>query len=239
MKTNLLVLSAAILGAAAIAYGQAAAAAPPAAPAPSAGPTPTKVAIINITGAILGTKDGQVAASALQARFAPRQQELQKKQAQIAALREQLSKGSATMSQEAKDRLMREIDTDTKALNRDTEDAQADLEQEQGKVQQDLGGKVMAIIDQYASKNGFAVVLDVSSPQTPVMWAASAVDITPEIVKLYDQAHPSTGAAAPAPARTTSAAPARPAAAPASAPARPAAAPASAPAAAPPAPPKK
>ncbi len=220
MKTNLLVLSAAILGAAAIAYGQAAAAAPPAAPAPSAGPTPTKVAIINITGAILGTKDGQVAASALQARFAPRQQELQKKQAQIAALREQLSKGSATMSQEAKDRLMREIDTDTKALNRDTEDAQADLDQEQGKVQQDLGGKVMAIIDQFATRNGFAVVLDVSNPQTPVLWAASAVDITPEIVKLYDQAHPNS--AAPSTAARPAAAPARPIGAPAAAPPAPA-----------------
>ena len=213
MKTNLLVLSAAILGAAAIAYGQAAAAAPPAAPAPSAGPMPTKVAIINITGAILGTKDGQVAASALQARFAPRQQELQKKQTEIAALREQLSKGSATMSQEAKDRLMRDIDTSTKALNRDTEDAQADLDQEQGKVQQDLGGKVMAIIDQFATRNGFAVVLDVSNPQTPVLWAASAVDITPEIVKLYDQAHPNS--AAPATAARPAAAPARPAGAPA------------------------
>jgi outer membrane protein len=220
LKTNLLVLSAAILGAAAIAYGQAAAAAPPAAPAPSAGPTPTKVAIINITGAILGTKDGQVAASALQARFAPRQQELQKKQAQIAALREQLSKGSATMSQEAKDRLMREIDTDTKALNRDTEDAQADLDQEQGKVQQDLGGKVMAIIDQFATRNGFAVVLDVSNPQTPVLWAASAVDITPEIVKLYDQAHPNS--AAPSTAARPAAAPARPIGAPAAAPPAPA-----------------
>jgi outer membrane protein len=83
----------------------------------------------------------------------------------------------------------------------------------------------MAIIDQYASRNGFAVVLDVSSPQTPVMWAAAAVDITPEIVKLYDQAHPAA-APAGAPAKTTSAAPARPAAAPAGAPA--AAAPAAA-----------
>ena len=120
------------------------------------------------------------------------------------------------MSQEAKDKLMRDIDTGTKALNRENEDAQADLDQEQGKVQQDLGGKIMAIIDQYALKNGYAVVLDVSNPQSPVLWAASAVEITGDIVKLYDQAHPST-AAAPA-----AAAPARPAAAPAS---RPAAAP--------------
>jgi outer membrane protein len=39
------------------------------------------------------------------------------------------------------------------------------------------------------------VVLDVSNPQTPVLWAASAVDITNDIVKLYDQAYPGTAAA--------------------------------------------
>jgi outer membrane protein len=110
---------------------------------------------------------------------------------------------------------MRDIDTNTKAMNRLSEDAQADLDQEQGKVQQELGGKIMAIIDQYAQKNGYAVVLDVSNPQTPVLWAAAAVEITPDIVRLYDQAHPPTaGAAAAAPAKST-AAPARPAAAPA------------------------
>jgi len=218
LKKNKFILSALAMGAA-LAYGQAAGAA--AAPAPAAGPAPTKIAIINITQAILGTKDGQVAATALQARFAPRQQELQKRQTEIAGLREQLAKGSATMSQEAKDKLMRDIDSGTKALNRENEDAQADLDQEQGKVQQDLGGKIMAIIDQYALKNGYAVVLDVSNPQSPVLWAASAVEITGDIVKLYDQAHPST-AAAPA-----AAAPARPATAPAAAPAaRPATAPA-------------
>ena len=35
----------------------------------------------------------------------------------------------------------------------------------------------------------------VSNPQTPVLWAASAIDITSDIVKLYDQANPGTGAA--------------------------------------------
>jgi outer membrane protein len=220
LKKNLFVFSILVMGTA-LAYGQATtpapapAAAAPAAAAPVAGPAPTKIAIINITGAILGTKDGQVAAGALQSRFAPRQQELQKKQSEIASLREQLSKGSATMSQDAKDKLMRDIDSGTKALNRDTEDAQADLDQEQGKLQQELGGKIMQIIDQYAAKNAIAVVLDVSNPQTPVLWAASAVDITSEIVKLYDQAHPSSATASAAPAKPAAGAPA---AAPAAAP---------------------
>ena len=83
---------------------------------------------------------------------------------------------------------------------------------------QELGGKMMAVLEKYATQNGFAVVLDVSNPQTPVLWAASAVDITNDIVKLYDQAYPGTAAAPAAkPAAQTPAA-RPPAAAPAQAP---------------------
>jgi outer membrane protein len=79
-------------------------------------------------------------------------------------------------------------------LQRDTEDAQADLDAEQGKIMQELGNKVMAVLEKFATANGYALVLDVSNPQTPVLWAASAIDITADIVKLYDQANPGTGA---------------------------------------------
>jgi outer membrane protein len=52
----------------------------------------------------------------------------------------------------------------------------------------------MAVLEKFATANGYALVLDVSNPQTPVLWAASAIDITSDIVKLYDQANPGTGA---------------------------------------------
>jgi outer membrane protein len=163
-----------------------------------------------VQNAILQTKDGQKAASELQGRFAPKKADLDKKQTDIAALQDTLRKGSATMSEDAKARLMRDIDANTKSLQRDTEDAQADLDQEQGKIMQDLGNKVMAVLEKYATGNGFALVLDVSNPQTPVLWASQTIDITSEIVKLYDQSNPGTGA--PSAAKPAAAAAPKPAA---------------------------
>src|SRR5271157_2566470 len=201
LKKNLVVLSALVLAVAALAQAQ--------------GQVPTKIAIIHVQNAILSTKDGQKAAADLQTQFNPRQQDLEKKQTELTALQEQLRKGSATMSDEAKTKLMRDIDATTTRVNRDTQDAQSDLDEAQGKVMQELGGKMMAVLEKYATQNAFAVVLDVSNPQTPVLWAASAVDITNDIVKLYDQAYPGA-AAAPAvpaakPAQTPAARPAAPA----------------------------
>ena len=186
MTKNLVVFPLLVLGVAALAQAQ--------------GQVPTKIAIINVQNAILQTKDGQKAAADLQTTFNPRQQELEKKRTELTALQDQLRKGSATMSDDAKTKLMRDIDATTTRVNRDRQDAQSDLDEAQGKVMQELGGKMMAILEKYATQNGYAVVLDVSNPQTPVLWAATAVEITNDIVKLYDQAYPGTAGAAAAPA---------------------------------------
>jgi outer membrane protein len=184
LTKNLLVFPAFALGFAALAHAQAA--------------TPTKVAIISVQQAILQTKDGQKASAALQAKFLPKRQELEKKGAAIQALQEQMKKGSATMSDDAKQKLAREIDSNQKSLQRDSEDFDADVQQEEGRIMQDLGQKIMDVIIKHATTNGFAMVLDVSNQQTPVLWADPSSDITAEIIKLYDAAHPAAGGTAPA-----------------------------------------
>jgi outer membrane protein len=156
------------------------------------------VGIIHIQNAIISTKDGQKAAAELNTRFQPKKAEVEKKQSSIAQLQDQLRKGSNTMSEEAKDKLMREIDQNTKALNREVEDDQAELDQEQGKVYQELGQRIMTVIDKFAKDNGYALILDVSSQQTPVLYATNSIDITQDIIALYDKNAPAASAAAPA-----------------------------------------
>jgi outer membrane protein len=187
LTKNLLVFPALAVGFAALAHAQA---------------SPTKVAIISVQQAILQTKDGQKASADLQAKFLPKRQELEKKQASIQTLQDQMKKGSATMSEDAKAKLTRDIDANTKSLQRDSEDFDADVQQEEGKIMQDLGQKMMDVVIKYCTQNSYAMVLDVSNQQTPVLWADPSADITTEIIKLYDQAHPGAGgtAAAPAPA---------------------------------------
>jgi outer membrane protein len=166
----------------------------------SAQPAPTKVGIINIQQAIIATKDGQKAASELQARFEPKSKQLESMQGAIAGLQQELAKGSNTMAETRKTQLTRDIDQKTKELNRAREDAQAEFEMEQNKLLNDLGGKLMVVIDKYARDNGYAIILDVSSQQTPVLFAANGVDITKDIIELYDKNSPSALPPAPKPA---------------------------------------
>jgi len=173
---------------------------------------PTKIGIIHVQAAILQTKDGQKAAADVNAKFAPRQADLEKKKASIDAMEESLRKQSATMNDDARAKLTRDIDNGKKSLTRESEDAQSDLEQEEGKVFNELGSKLYAIVDKFAKDNGFAVIIDVSPQTQPVFWAADAVNITNEVVALYDKANPgggttSTTAPAPRPAAPAGVAP--------------------------------
>ena len=174
----------------------------------------TKVGIIHIQNAIISTRDGQKAAKELQDKFAPTRSRLEKKQAEIESDRAKLSQGSNAMSADQKEKLMRDIDQKTKSLNRDTEDAQAELDQEQGKIMQELGQRIMAVIDKYSKDKGFSLILDVSSQQTPVLFAANDIDITSDIVKLYDQNAPAPAGSSPPSASRVAPAPPKPVATP-------------------------
>ncbi|MGH9665626.1 MAG: OmpH family outer membrane protein, partial [Bryobacteraceae bacterium] len=86
-------------------------------------------------------------------------------------------------------------------FNRDLQDARADADQDEQKVLNELGQRMMVVIDKYARDHGFSVILDVSNPQTPVLYASNSVDITKDIIDLYDKNSPgpvSSGTSSPA-----------------------------------------
>ncbi|HVP46797.1 MAG TPA: OmpH family outer membrane protein [Bryobacteraceae bacterium] len=160
--------------------------------------TAGKVGVINIQSAIISTNDGKKAASEIQTRFNPKKAEVDKRQNELNQLQDQLNRGRNTLSEDARQNLMREIDQKTKSLKYFTEDAQSELNQEEQKAMGELGGRIMAVIDKYAKDHGYALILDVSSPQTPVLYASNTIDITRDIIELYDKNAPAAPAVAPA-----------------------------------------
>jgi outer membrane protein len=204
LKKNLAVLPALVMGFAVLANSQTPA------PAPVAGPAPTKIGIISAAEAISATKEGQKAFEEFQKTVVqPKRDLLDKLQSTIQSDTDKLKKGAATLSPDAQKKLQSDIEANTKTLNRTNEDAQAEVEEQQGKIMQELGTKMMTVLSKFATDNGYAVILDVSSQQTPIMWAAAEVNITGEIVKLYDEKYP----VAATPATTTAKPPATPPAA--------------------------
>lgn len=169
---------------------------------------PAKVGVIQFENALISTKDGQKAAADLDAKFAPKRKAVEAKQTELQTMQTQFRNGANTMSEEARAKLQRDIEQKTKILQRDMDDAQAELEQDQQRILTDLASKMQVVIDKYATEHGYSLIIDVSSPQAPVRYASSSIDVTREIIELYDK---SAAAQAPAPAAAPAAKPAAPA----------------------------
>jgi outer membrane protein len=161
-----------------------------------------KVGVINIQAAIASTAEGKQAAAELQSQFAPRSTELQNLQKQIEELRSRLQTGQSTLSDEEKARLQREGDQLTRSFQRKQTEFQDDTNDAQQDVVNRIGRKLVDVLNKYSKENGYTVVLDDSSQQTPVIYAANQIDVTQDIIRLYDQSYPVKAAttAAPRPA---------------------------------------
>jgi outer membrane protein len=155
-----------------------------------------KIGLLNIQEAIAVTAEGKQALGEIDKKYQPRRAELQRLQQEIASLEDQLQRGSTTLSDEERLRLTREHDEKQKVSKRTQEDAQADFQTDNQEIGRRIGGKMVRVINDYATQNGYQIILDPAAAQVPVYFAAAGVDILDDIVKRYDAANPVAGAAA-------------------------------------------
>ncbi len=157
-----------------------------------------KVGVINIRGAIGNTAEGKQASAELQSQFAPRQTELENLNKQINDLRQRLAACEGKCSQDEIGRLTQQGQKATQKFDRLNNELQEDVNSAQGEVIDRIGRKMVDVLDRYARENGYSMVLDSSAQNTPILYASTQVDVTQDIVRLYDAAYPVKAGAAPA-----------------------------------------
>ncbi len=148
-----------------------------------------KIGVINVQAAMQRTAEGKKAAEELEARFGPRQQELQKLQEDMRALQDRLRSQERTLSDDARAQIVRDLEIKQKQGTRLQEDLQEDVQDAQSEAINRIGSKMQQVIDRYAREKALNVIFNVS-PGGPIIYATAAVDITEDIVKLYDQTYP-------------------------------------------------
>jgi outer membrane protein len=152
------------------------------------------VGVLDVRGAIVATAEGKQAQAELQSQFAPRQAELENIKKQIDDIQKRLEAGQRTLSDDEKARLARQADLLSRRGQRLQEELREELQAAEGEVIDRIGRKMREVLDRYARENGFTIIFDVSS-QAGIVYATNTIDITQDIVRLYDQAHPIRGAA--------------------------------------------
>jgi len=171
-----------------------------------------KVGVLNIRGAIGTTAEGKQAQAELQSQFAPRQGEIENMNKQITDLQQRLQAGQGKLSPDEENRLRQQGTRLAAQLERKQNEYQEDVNAALAEVQDRIGRKMVDVLDRYARESGYSVILDTSAQNTPILYAATQVDVTADIVRLYDQAYPlkSGAGAQPKPAAPKPAPPATP-----------------------------
>lgn len=188
------VFRSAALTAACLVGGAAFAQSAPAAGSPAAG----KVGVVDVRNAIISTAEGKQASAELQSQFASRQTELENLNKQINDLRTRLQACEGKCSQEEMGRLQRQGEFLTKQLDRKNNELQEDVNAAQAEVIDRIGRKMIDVLDRYSRENGFVVVFDSSAQNSPLLYKSASIDLTQEVVRLYDQAYPVKTGSTPA-----------------------------------------
>jgi outer membrane protein len=152
--------------------------------APPTAITPAKVAIINAQKAVSDTKEIQKAQAMLQAKYAPRQQQIQSLQNDLNTIQQQLNAQNLAPARESQ--LRQEGTEKQKQLQRLTEDLQSDVNDERQDILGRAGRQMSEVVRKIAEARGIDVVIDI----TNTIYYKPALDITPEATAEYDKAYP-------------------------------------------------
>lgn len=159
----------------------------------------SRVAVINMQTAILGSIEGKKAADTLKTKYDAKAAELEKKKKEIEDLTADLNRQEKNLSEDALAGKRKIIDTRQKELTRAGEDANNEFQQLQNEAINTIGNKILKVIQAYANEQNFSLVIDSSSPQGGVLYVSPTTDITTEIIRRFD-ALSAAGSAPKAPA---------------------------------------
>ena len=153
-----------------------------------------KVAIVNAQKAVADTQELKKAQADLAVKYRPRQQDLEKLQADLQQIESQLRAAGTTPQKQAE--LQAEGQAKQKTFQRLQEDLQGDFNEDRTDILNRAGQRMQEVIKKLAEEKGLDVVVDVSN----TLYFKPALEITPEATAAYDKAYPAPAAAA-APAK--------------------------------------
>jgi outer membrane protein len=161
----------------------------------------SNVVVVDFEGAVVGSAEGKRASEKFEATVKAKQNELGKKQQELDDQTKKLQNGARTLSDEAKSSLQRDIDRRTTELQRLNEDAQKELSLTRDELLRPIADRASAILNAMAAELNYTLVIDISNPETNVIWKNPKNDVTEELIKRIDASapkEPAKPAAAPA-----------------------------------------
>ncbi|MCB9590635.1 MAG: OmpH family outer membrane protein [Polyangiaceae bacterium] len=142
-----------------------------------------KIAVVDTQRAIMETEDGLRAQATLKKLFDKRQQELDKKQRDLQAEKEQIEKQRSVLSKAAYQKRAEKWQNDMMKLQQVFVEYNKELQKKEGQLMRPISRKAMSLIRRLAAANGFDMVLD----KQAVPYFRADLDLTDKLIQMYNE----------------------------------------------------
>lgn len=148
-----------------------------------------KIATVDFQKAVNAVKEGAAAQAKLKTMFDQKRGSIEQMEKKIQAMSDEYEKQSLILSDAAKKQKEGEIMAAQQAYQQTYMQSEQEMQAAYQGLMESLIGKMKVVAEQIGKEKGYTLVLEVS--QGAVVYAGpGAVDITDELVKRYDAAHP-------------------------------------------------
>ena len=143
-----------------------------------------KVAIVNAQKAMADSDELKKASAAVETKYKPRQDELNKLQADLQSIEQQLASGK--LNQQAAADLQLQGQRKQRDAQRISDDLQADFEKDRQEILGKASQKMQQIIAKLAEEKGVDIIIDASQ----TLYFKPTLDLTTDAVAAYNKAYP-------------------------------------------------
>jgi outer membrane protein len=149
---------------------------------------PVKIGFVDVERAVVSIDEGQARLKELQDWVKPRRDEINKLGSDVANLQSQIASERGIASDDAMADLNHRLVARQRELEDKQRDTKRDFDEKQQAVLKDLGDKLNTVIAKFADSNRYTAIFILK--QNDVAYLANSADVTPTVIKLYNEAYP-------------------------------------------------
>lgn len=156
-----------------------------------------KVVVIHYEAVIRECSEGKRAFAEFDKQVATKRAQLEKKNNELLTLRRQLVEQVGSLNEQAQLTLSQNIEAKDTQMKRDQEDAQKEFNAIQQGIFRQIALRFGPVLQKYAVEQGISMIVDSSKQTNQVFFVNPAIEITAEVIKIFDAALATDGASAP------------------------------------------
>lgn len=146
-----------------------------------------KLAYVDVQKAIEKTSMGKKAKEEMKKEADKKNKELEKKKTDIDKIRVDLEKQRAILTEDAFAKRASELQEEMQKFNQAASKAQTELQKKEAELLEPIVKKMKSAIEKLANSKGISMVIQSNQNAQIVLYAASELDLTEELVKAFDK----------------------------------------------------